>query len=86
MPIYCGHCQKKFDRSHPLSLEECADKIGDKRAKPAKRYQVVEKHSSAPLVQPFTVMDTWTNLSQGRYFKLAKAQARARLLNSRQGA
>lgn len=57
-------------------------KPSDYAITPAKRYQVeYETYSN-----DHKVMDSWTNKMMGRYPTKAKAQARARVLNSRQGA
>lgn len=59
--------------------------IANQRSLPsstAKRYQIIEHRGTGS----FVVVDKWTQNQRGAYPIKAKAQARARVLNSRQGA
>lgn len=54
---------------------------------PAKRYQAKDDTGllMRDAARPYVTVDTWTKKIKGRYRELSKAQARARLLNSRNG-
>jgi hypothetical protein len=49
------------------------------------RYQVTTNVLMRDAARPFIVIDTWCQSVKGRYETMAKAKARARTLNSRNG-
>jgi hypothetical protein len=50
-----------------------------------KRYIVTQNVLMRDASRPFVVVDTWCQSVKGRYETMAKAQARMRTLNSRNG-
>lgn len=71
----CMKCRERYD-PHKIIAEQ----FKVQPVLPAKRYRVIEHIGTGA----FVVIDTWTQNQRGLYTTKAKAQARARTLNSRQ--